>query len=280
MEISSSNLTLRLSLVEIAHLRPHEEVIEEVVTKLAQEIQEDGVVRDPLIVDQESHVILDGMHRFNSLKRLGLRFAPSCLLDYMSPKIQVGSWFRAFQVDDAKSDAERSLSQLRLDYSVRQLAGSEGQDSGTIILTGDKTGFTLRTPMDTLERCRAATNIEKQMVKGGRRVTYLSESIALQWLYSNRANLVITLPAFTKDAIRKFGLEGVLLPHKVTRHVIPSRPMGIDVPLSLLSDSEISSSEADQRLGKLLGERKVDRKPPGSVIEGRHYDEELLVFSS
>jgi len=220
------------------------------------------------------------MHRFNSLKRLGLRFAPCCLLDYMSPRIQVGSWFRAFTVDDAKLDAERSLSQLKLDYSLTQLTGSGEQDGDAIILTGDKTGFTLRTPMDTLERCRAATSIEKQMVKGGRRVAYLPEAIALQWLYSNRADFVITLPAFTKDAIRKFGLEGVLLPHKVTRHVIPSRPMGIDVPLNLLSDPEISSSEANEKLGKLLAERKVDRKPPGSVIEGRHYDEELLVFSN
>jgi hypothetical protein len=133
--------------------------------------------------------------------------------------------------------------------------------------------------MDTLERCRIAASIEREMVRRGRKVTYLSEALAVQWLEADRANFIIGLPTFTKDTICKFALEGVLLPHKVTRHIIPSRPLAIDVPLDLLTDPEISCHEADERLGKLLMSRKVDRRPPGSIVDGRRYDEELLVFS-
>ena len=268
-------------MVRIEELKPHEEVIEALVAKLTREIREDGIVRDPLIVDQKDDVILDGMHRFNSLKRLECRFAPCCLLDYMNPQITVGSWFRVFTVEGTNSVAQEILSTMNLDYSVNQLdkTGFAFQPA-TLIVTKDGNGFFMRHSIDIPEHCRIATNIEKQMVKSGHKVTYLSESLAIQWLESDRANFMVVLPAFTKDAIRKFGSEGLLLPHKVTRHVIPSRPMEIDVPLSLLTDRNISLQEADEKLDELLAGRKMERIPPGSVIDGRRYDEELIVFSA
>ena len=280
MELSSSGLTLRLAMVKIEELKPHEEVVEAVVAKLAGEIRQDGIVRDPLIVDQDDHVILDGMHRFASLKRIDCRFAPCCLLDYMNPQVTVGSWFRVFTVEGANSVAQEILSSMKLDYSVNQLGMTDfAFQPATVIVTKDRNGFFLRHSTDILEHCRIATSIEKQMVKRGHKVTYLSESLAIQWLESERANFVVVLPVFTKDTIRNFGSEGLLLPHKVTRHVIPSRPMEIDVPLSLLTDRNISLQEADEKLDELLARRKLERIPPGSVIDGRRYDEELIVFS-
>ena len=70
LEISSSTLSFRLSLVELEKLKPHEEVIEKVVQALSEEIRDTRVVHDPLMVDQDDYVILDGMHRYNSLKQL------------------------------------------------------------------------------------------------------------------------------------------------------------------------------------------------------------------
>ena len=280
MEITSSSFKLRLAMVEIEELKPHEEVIEAVVTKLAEAIRRDGVVRDPLIVDQEDHVVLDGMHRFNALKRLNCRFAPCCLLDYMNPQITVGSWFRVFTVEEAKSVAQQVLSSLKLDYKISQTNMTDAFDPATIIATENGEEFSLSHSADGLEQCRTATSIEAQMVKRGLKVTYLSESLAIQWLTSGRANFVIFLPVFSKETIRRFGSEGLLLPHKVTRHIIPSRPMEIDVPLELLTDRNITVREADERLDELLQRRKIDRRPPGSVIDGRRYDEELIVFSS
>jgi hypothetical protein len=280
LEISSSSLKLRLALVELEELKPHEEVVETVAAQLAEDIRKDGIVRDPLIVDEDKFVILDGMHRFNSLKRLGCRFAPCCLLDYMSPQVTVGSWFRVFKVEDASSLAQGILSSMKLDFNVKKgEVTASSLEPGTIILAKEGTEFSLRGSTSILEHCRAAVSIEKQMVKSGLKVTYLSESLAMQWLMSGRANYLIALPAFTKEMIQRFGLEGVLLPHKVTRHVIPSRPMEIGVPLSLLTDRNIPLQEANEKLEELLERRKIERLPPGSVIDGRHYDEELIVFS-
>ena len=279
LKISSSGLTLNLSTIQTEELKPHEEVIEEAVRKLTDDIRRDGVVRDPLIVDEASRVILDGMHRFSALKRLGCRFAPCCILDYMSPQISVGSWYRTFTVGSADSVAEKALTGMKLNYSKSRLNPNDDRGSDAIILTEDGNQYSLRIT-DTLERCRIAVGVEKSMVKDGHKVTYLSEPVAIEWLRSGRANFLIALPDFTKEIIREFGSAGVLFPHKVTRHVIPSRPMGTDVPLGLLTDPGVSYQAVSERFDKLLSERKLVRRPPGSVINDRRYDEELLIFSS
>ncbi len=280
LEISSSTLSFRLSLVELEELKPHEEVIEKVVQALSEEIRDTRVVHDPLMVDQDDYVILDGMHRYNSLKQLNCRFAPCCLLDYDSPQIKVGSWFRLFTVSDPTKLTEAVLGEMKLEYSRKRVDPSiMDYDTETLILTGDGDVYSFPSSLDSFERCRIATRVEKRIVNDGHDVTYLSEAVAMQHLKSGQANLVIALPVFSKGEIREFGLERRLLPHKVTRHVIPSRPLEIDAPLELLLNPNISCQEANRKLGDLLARRKVEKKPPGSVVDGRHYDEELLVFS-
>ena len=280
MEISSSNLAFRLSLLDIDALKPHEEVIENSVRSLANDMLTQGEVRDPLMVDQVDDVILDGMHRFDALKSLKCRFVPCCLLDYDSEKIRVGSWFRLFVVGEAEQVAEELLRSNGINFSKRQVA-LENLDYNpqTIIMVGNGAVFSLLDEMDPVERARLAVRLEKEMVKKGHPVEYSSEDVAVQRLRSGEANFVIPLPLFTKQQVRECGLRGELLPHKTTRHVIPSRPLRLDVPLSLLREPNISLAEAELKLNEMLKRKQVAVKPPGSVMEGRRYEEELLVFS-
>ena len=73
-------------------LKPHEEVCSLHLKKLREEIEKDGCVRDPIIVDKDTMVILDGHHRYNSLKLLGCNFIPCCLVDYQAAEIGVICW--------------------------------------------------------------------------------------------------------------------------------------------------------------------------------------------
>ncbi len=145
LEISSSNLTFHISLVDVDALKPHEEVIDSLVKSLADAMRNRGLVRDPLIVDQDKYVILDGMHRHSSLESLGCRFAPCCLVDYDSPLIRVGSWFRLFTVKDAESLAEELLKGTGLNYTEERIGTAKSNsESNTIILTKNGTQYTLR----------------------------------------------------------------------------------------------------------------------------------------
>lgn len=261
-------------------MKVHEEVVEALVDSLADAIKSQGLVRDPLVVDQEDFVILDGMHRYNSLKRLNCRFAPCCLVDYDSPLIKIGSWFRLFNVPESKLTSERLLDQHGLQWE-RKLFDTKNPswEPSTIILTGDGGKYILGQSSDLIEFSRTAVMLEKSLVKMGHHVDYLSDTLAMQNLTSRHANLVIALPAFSKNQIREYGTRGLLLPHKVTRHVMPSRPLRTNTPLSLLTNHSFTVSEANRKLGEDLSARHVDRKPPGSVVDGRRYEEELLVFA-
>lgn len=267
-------------MLETNALKPHEEVIDALVGSLADAMRTQGYVRDPLIVDQDKLLILDGMHRHSALNRLKCRFAPCCLVNYNSPLIRVGSWFRLFNVNDPAPTAERLLRDHNLEYMKKDVdLRNPSYNPQTIIVTGNGIGYSLPKLSNPIELSRQAVMLEKALVRQGCHVDYLSESVAVQNLRSGRVNLVISLPIFTKDQIRTYGTRGLLLPHKVTRHVMPSRPLRIDAPLAMLTDQLSTHTDANRRFGEALSARRVDRRPPGSVVDGRRYEEELLVFA-
>jgi len=276
LQVSSKNLNLKIALLELHLLKPHEEVIDSLVRKLSNEMESEREVRDPLIIDEKDHVILDGMHRFNSLKRLGCRFAPCCLIDYDNPEIKVESWYRVFNIEQSEKLAEQLLEDFAVNYKREKdaLTGSE------IILANEGMRFVPTQLIDDVQSARRAVELERAVSLKGCKVEYQPSIIAIQRWKSGNAHFVIPLPTFTKQRIRELGEKEILLPHKSTCHVIPSRPLRIDVPLSLLRNEDITPTEANSRLRELLSNRKIDRKPPGSMIDGRRYEEELLVFTT
>jgi hypothetical protein len=82
---------LRIALVPIDELKPHEMGSLIYFELLRQEILEDRVLKYPIIADEKSGVILDGMHRWLALKSLGYALVPVILIDaFQKPKIHVG----------------------------------------------------------------------------------------------------------------------------------------------------------------------------------------------
>jgi len=224
-------------------------------------------------VDKQSLVILDGMHRYNALKKLGCQHAPACLVEYDDERIGVGAWFRFFNAKEPESLATAALESLSQKYERNTTSHQNDPTRATIITK--LSNFQLIAEPDKLARCCLAVRIEKYISGQSFRCEYAPENAVTQWLNSN-ANLVIPVPIFSKAEIKETATSGRLLPHKVTRHIIPSRPLGVDVPLDLLIN--YTSEEANEKLDRLLSSRRLDRKPPGSTVDGRRYQEELLVF--
>ncbi|HKM78569.1 MAG TPA: ParB N-terminal domain-containing protein [Candidatus Bathyarchaeia archaeon] len=278
MDLNSSGSPSKISLIEIEQLKPHEEVIEHQVHEIVAEMRLENKVRDPLIVDDKKHIILDGMHRFDSLKELGCVYAPCYIVDYDSPEIQVGSWFRFSKIDDYDSTAQKVLDELQLTYKKNERVNNINFNR-TIIIT-KRSVFEQTEPSDPVYKARLAVKIEKVLIKQGFKIQYEPENTMEQYLETNISNFVIPLPIFTKTDIRRIALSGQLLPHKVTRHLIPSRPLCLNVPLPFLLDRTGDIKNANKKLDTFLSGRRIDRKPPGSIIDGRRYQEELLVFST
>jgi hypothetical protein len=280
LEFSSSNLTFHISLLDISTLNPHEEVVESTVESLADAMRTQRVVRDPLIIDQKDRVILDGTHRHRSLERLKCRFAPCCLVDYDNPLIKLSSWFRLFTIDEPEPLAQRLLAESKLNCKKQRIdVAGLSSASDYVFLTSNGIAYSYPRDSDAMERARIAVGFERALTMRGHHVDYLSEKVALQNLKSGSVDFIIAVPVFTKHQISEFGVRRLLLPHKTTRHEIPSRPLRIDIPLDMLRNENVSQAEADQLLQELLSTKRTERKPPGSVVDGRRYEEELLVFA-
>ncbi len=79
-------------LMPINELKPHEKGSPLYLELLKREILSDGFLKYPIIADNKTHVILDGMHRWLALKNLGYTFIPTILIDvFKNPKIRVGT---------------------------------------------------------------------------------------------------------------------------------------------------------------------------------------------
>jgi L-serine kinase (ADP) len=67
--------------------------------KVKREIAESGVFKEPIIIDSGSLTVLDGHHRLQSCRELGLKTVPCLLVNYMrNPAIRVVSRRPEFKV--------------------------------------------------------------------------------------------------------------------------------------------------------------------------------------
>lgn len=89
--LKTQNASVKIALLPVDQLRPHEKGSPLYLELLRKEILRDGVLRYPIIADEKTHVILDGMHRWLVMKNLGCELIPVILVDvFKSPKIRVG----------------------------------------------------------------------------------------------------------------------------------------------------------------------------------------------
>ncbi|MCE4619903.1 MAG: ParB N-terminal domain-containing protein [Desulfurococcales archaeon] len=95
---SHRNRGIRIELVYIEYLKPHEETIDEHVNELLRDITEKRVLIRPILVDEKTMTILDGHHRVEALRRLGARYVPAILVDYDDDCIGVDTWKPGWRV--------------------------------------------------------------------------------------------------------------------------------------------------------------------------------------
>jgi hypothetical protein len=82
----------KISIIKNSLLRQHEKIRKHHLEELSSQIKKDGFISDPIIVDKNTMIILDGHHRFNAIRQLGLTSSPVYLVNYKNRKIKVTSW--------------------------------------------------------------------------------------------------------------------------------------------------------------------------------------------
>ena len=91
-------VTARFAIVPIRDLKTHETAENDRVRRVMKQMKSLGIVKKAIIVDANSNVVLDGVHRLTALQLLGASKVPAWLVDYGDDDIIVLAKDRKSQV--------------------------------------------------------------------------------------------------------------------------------------------------------------------------------------
>lgn len=83
---------MEIKLIDIKLLRPHEETNLIHLEKLHEKINKDGFWSNPIIIDSDTNIIMDGHHRYSFAKIAGFSLVPCYEMSYSSKNIEVFHW--------------------------------------------------------------------------------------------------------------------------------------------------------------------------------------------
>ncbi|MDP6048023.1 MAG: hypothetical protein QGG23_01045 [Candidatus Bathyarchaeota archaeon] len=273
--INGDGIQLDIALVEINKLLLHEETIQKNVDELFAEIERTGILKSPVIVGREFLVVLDGMHRVEVLKNMGCRFMCVCLVDYMSPRIKIDRWCRVVL---SQIPIEEIITDFG-DLGVVTRTVSSASEGESLMLMLEEGYYKVTTHENgIISGFATVTNIEAWLRRKGHTIRYETERDATRMLKQREAGFVLCPPAIQKKHVIEISISGSVFPPKATRHIIPARPFGIDVPIELLKDKVISIAEANRQLSILLENKSIRRIPPGYRWGSRRYEEAIYLF--
>lgn len=267
-------------MLKINALLLHEKTIPLLLEQLTTSIKNAGCLNHPIIVDTESLLVLDGVHRVAALKKLRCRHIPACLVDYRNPAIKIFNWYRTISGIDT---VESPLTEVKkVAGSVERVSEIDerviGKSPVAAALKTSNESFLVNHPFESLnEAYNIVKRVEERLKAAGFEVAYETESDAQQRLNRHQAEAVLFTPRLTKQAIIQAALSGKKFTYKATRHIIPARPMWLCVPLRLLKDKR-PLNELNEVLKNMLLKKRVEHLPLGSLFEGRRYEEDLYVF--
>jgi L-serine kinase (ADP) len=274
-QIKNAKIPITIAMKRLEFLKPHEEIIEEELLSLSRSISHDKVLRHPLVADFKTGVVLDGNHRLVALRQMNCRLAPVAFVDYKSPQIVVERWYRVIRF--AKLDDLQARLQglgLNMRYEDPATAAELLNRRRVAAVIEDQARSLVFSPQsqDPLERFRTSFSVETFLRQTGLGVSYLDKRPEI----IQGDTLILSTIRLEKEEVVAVASSGRLYPPKSTRHLIPSRPLGIRVPIEWLAIDKPEIAQA--KLMEHLGKMKLRRTEKGSIVGSRKYEEEVFVF--
>lgn len=278
-QATHEGFTIKLSLIEVSRLKIHEETISELEDEIVKGIEELSVVLDPIVAEEEYTIVLDGMHRVRAFKKLGLKYAPACLVNYSDPRVRVYRWirtvrFRSESMSKALRQLSHELERRDFDESIKLV---NRRFKAACILGIDESYVLNVDVKDSIESSWVVRDVEGELLKKGVEIRFETFRDAFKKLLSSEVDALIVYQPVFKEEVVAAGLSGRLYAHKSTRHVIPARFLRVNVPIDLL-DVDVDLDSANELFSKHLLNGKLIRAGKNRIIDGRRYEEFVYMF--
>ncbi|MEM1943673.1 MAG: ParB N-terminal domain-containing protein [Candidatus Caldarchaeum sp.] len=256
----------RLTLADVSSLKPHEQSIQHLVDRLAHEIKTSGRIIHPVVVDAKTGLVVDGTHRVEAARQLGLRYIPVYRVDYLSESVVLDGWGRVLR----REVVPEKVFQTALDEGFKPVeAGTQETALCFVENSGRKTCFSLDEP-DLQRLYGRLSRLERLLSVYD--VSYLPEPELASYLRSGGFRMGYTIRRLRKPEVLDFVEKGFRLPPKSTRHLVDRRPMFVLCPLGLLGEDDA------ERLFEEWLEKGVWVDLGSGVVIDRRYDEKVLLY--
>ncbi|MBI3841230.1 MAG: hypothetical protein HY297_04670 [Thaumarchaeota archaeon] len=269
MALARTGFTLEIA--PIATLHPHEETIEAHVDGVADQVGRDSVQRDPILVDAESRVVLDGMHRMAAFTKLKIERAVCCLVDYSSESVSLSRWARVYAAGD--SDPLEALASvlgpLRRRKRPEAMAALEARECGVAGFSDDW-GYLPQRGLGLDDTFVALRRLDLVAEKNGWERSFVPE----EELRDPGHGLAVLVEKLNKADVLAAGRSGELFPCKTSMHALDPRPVAINFPVKDLNSASAAAlmEKVPSSGGRL--------SPANFMYEGRRYKERLLFLDS
>lgn len=232
-------------IVPLAQCHPHEQVLPGRVDRIAADILRKGVIEDPLIVTRfpnttDQWLVIDGMHRFAACQKLGLRQVAVHVIEYNDPQVILETWdivtrmpFQPEQNMPAGYTLKKypwsQAREIQTQLHRRQiLAAIADRNDEIVVIEKMGDGHDVETVMQVIDA------IDQVIDRDQLDPEFVADDHSLRHFESGAGAAIILRPRFTKSEVIAQTLQGHIFPYKSTRHLIPNRPLHLNVPLTQL----------------------------------------------
>jgi hypothetical protein len=278
---------MELEVVQVESLFIHERILPRIANKLILEFKNWANLESPIIVDK-LRIVLDGNHRTYVFKQLEFKYIPVCSIDYFHKDMKLGYWFRLLANMEDVSLIREIVEKMGGDFNevadrehLKRILQENCYCCG--IQQGDffaSIRFSEDSVNDAVSAYEVLERIQEKLVQKGMTLDY----IPCQHAYDDEfckaledQQVIIWTPQITKEMVVEAARKEEVFAPKTTRHVIPARPLNMNIPTHWFKEN-VSLEEINRRFLRFLEAKEMKRLSPGQVINGRYYEEELFVF--
>ena len=279
---TSPPLRADINIVDLKELFLHEEVVPNLLKRLMKEFEKSYFMLHPIIIDKRSRVVLDGTHRVQALRKLGFKHILACEVDYAHPAILVRRWFRIVHLKEkSREDLMCILREYSRNYDLELISLKRGvrdclkEDVLLVKIPPETLALRSGRGISTVKAYILLRELEMRIIRSGYTIEYTIESIPSD---TAEGNYAILIPRrISKEDVVETATKGILFPPKSTRHIIPIRPMFVNIPLRLLKST--LSLDLKRAIAKeYLEQRSVVRIRGGIKIDRLYEEEYLYIF--
>lgn len=253
----AEDIVSKLQIVPVEKLKAHEETIPFNFQHLREAMLNMGRLVDPIIIDKEHSIVIDGNHRRAVLESIKCPNAACQIVDYKSDEIGIGSWFPVSQTIKPTEINGFLPEAVDFDSGVAALGRMEGTFLYVKKHNGGKECYLYNSNERSVEgvisqQRKFLSAIDK------RDVQYVADDKVDEYL--ERGFTAFYRRIYTKDEIIAEALAGRCMPPKSTRHTIPERIIRLNLHLGWLAENpDVCKQMMDEMLRKRLNEGSIRR---------------------